>query len=130
MFYNKKKGGFYMNKEKKLALSIGGYEFFIKAGDNQETILKNAQKLDDDIKKAVNVNPHSPLVLNIILTALEYTEKLSSKESQENNMRDLVSEYIKDIEALKKQVSSLKEQNLKLERELQTYKFKEKNQKY
>ncbi len=113
--------------EKKLALSIGGYEFFIKAGDNQATILKNAQKLDEDIKAAISINPNAPLVLNIILTALEYTEKLSDKEESDNNMRDLVSDYIKEIENLKRQIASLKEQNLKVERELQTYKFRDRN---
>lgn len=119
-----------MNNEKKLALSIGGYEFFIKVSNNQEAILKNAEKLDQDIKKAIAVNPHSPLVLNIILTALEYTEKMSSNESQENNMREMVGEYLKEIEDLKKENSSLKNENFRLERELQTYKFKEQNKKY
>ena len=110
--------------EKKLALSIGGYEFFIKAGDNQAEVLRNAEKLDNDIKAAISTNPNAPLVLNIILTALEYTEKLSDKEESDNNMRDLVSDYIKEIENLKRQIASLKEQNLKVERELQTYNLK------
>lgn len=110
----------------KVRIHIAGSPYVISTTDSEEYIVNLAQKLDADIKNAMEGNPNLSVTRAAVFCALDYLDEYTKSTGSADNMRSQIKDYLADAAKAKLAAEEARREVDRLRREVQYLKEQKK----
>ncbi len=103
----------------KVKLNIAGTSYVVNTVDSEESVLKLAKTLDEDMMRILDGTPSASVTAAAILCALTYLEELEKANQGADNMRTQVKQYLEDANKARYEAEKVKMELEKLKVDIQ-----------
>jgi cell division protein ZapA len=106
----------------RIKVFICNSEYSILSNEDPEYVRELASNLDTSVKEIMSRDSHVSITQSLVLCALSYLDESRKSESNSDNLRGQIKEYLEDAAAARSEVDSLRRDIAALKKENQQLK--------
>ncbi len=106
----------------KVRLDICGSYYVVSTNDDEQYLHDIAARLDESLTEFMTANPSASITTAAVLTALGFLDELSKSQTNADNMRAQIKDYLEDAARSKMELEDTKRELNKTRREFENFK--------